>query len=643
MPKLFLLKLLSIPRSFKQAIAISFDAFLCWLAMLLAFVFRLGSLEFLTSDYWLFAEAFYFSCAVFIILSLLFKSYKTIFRHSSWLTIPSSAIVFITYYIAIVILFSVWTFEGIPRTVGLLQPLLLFALVTLSRIFVGHILSNAGMSDSALTIPKRALIYGAGSAGVHLFRSLYMNNDFRVVGFVDDNVSLQGSLVSGRIVYPPERLGDLIPSMSISHVLLAIPSADQGRRNAIIKRLGLYRVIVKSVPNMNDIITDSSSSTQVVDLAIEDLLGRNSVEPIHELLEKNILNETVLVAGAGGSIGGELSRQVFSLQPKRLILLDNSEYALYQISSELKDLSSSNFSLAAKENIVSVLGSIGDKARIETIFRTFKPSIIFHAAAYKHVPIVEHNITEGIRNNVYGTLELAKAASKFEVKKFVLISSDKAVRPKNVMGASKRLAEMVLQAMNATNSTCKFSMVRFGNVLDSSGSVIPIFRKQIENGGPVTLTHEEVTRFFMTIKEAAELVIQASSLSEGGDIFVLDMGPSVKIIDLARKMIALSGLRVKDSSDPSGDIEIKLVGLRPGEKLYEELLLGDNPESTQHPLIVKASENSLHWDELEPMLMSLNSALNENDFSSIIAILSDVVDGFSPKHKIVDWCHQPAN
>jgi FlaA1/EpsC-like NDP-sugar epimerase len=438
--------------------------------------------------------------------------------------------------------------------------------------------------------------------------------------------------------------------------LLALPSVSRTRRNEILNALKPHHVAVRTLPGLSDIAIGKISLNDVRELDIDDLLGREPVKPNTLLLNLNTHHKTVLVTGAGGSIGSELCRQILKTQPKQLLLVEMSEFALYQIHQELQnhltgDLATQEF----KIEIVPLLASVCDELRMNEIMNTWRPQTVYHAAAYKHVPLVEHNPTEGLRNNVWGTLVCAQAAVRHGVRNFVLISTDKAVRPTNIMGATKRLAEMVLQAMaeeqaltapqekNSINPVLNartiFSMVRFGNVLGSSGSVVPLFREQIKNGGPITLTHIEITRYFMTIPEAAQLVIQAGAMGQGGDVFVLDMGQPVKIIDLARRMIELSGLTVCDEIYPDGDIELKVTGLRPGEKLYEELLIGDNPKLTQHSCIMMAHENFLSWAQLESKLNALSTAMRSNDVPAIRDLLTQIVSGYQPSGEVVDWVH----
>jgi FlaA1/EpsC-like NDP-sugar epimerase len=496
-----------------------------------------------------------------------------------------------------------------------------------------------------------ALIYGAGSAGRKLAAGLSINKEVDVRGFIDDDRKLQGNTINGVAVYSTLNIRSLIFELEITDVLLAIPSVDQARRNEIINSLEGCGVRVRTLPGLTDMASGRVRISDLHDLDMNDLLGRKVVPPDVALLEKNIRNMNVLITGAGGSIGGELCRQIIKYSPRSLVLVESSEYSLYSIYEELKKLLneiseleedvSQDFDKKGVErseiNLIPCLASVRDRELIKTIFTSYRPNTVFHAAAYKHVPLVEQNPSEGILNNVMGTLNCAEVSLETGVSYFTLISTDKAVRPTNVMGASKRIAEQVLQAMaqiaEKEGKEIKFSMVRFGNVLGSSGSVTPLFSAQIKAGGPITLTHLEVTRYFMTIPEAAQLVIQASSMANGGDVFVLDMGQPVRIYDLATKMIHLSGLILRDDKHPQGDIEIKVVGLRPGEKLYEELLIGNNPEPTAHPKIMKAQEEFFAWDELKQELESLALVLRKSDPQLIRAALKRLVPEYEPGDK----------
>jgi len=481
------------------------------------------------------------------------------------------------------------------------------------------------------------MIYGAGEAGRQLAAAMANSHEMRVVGFLDDDERLYGQVLNGLRIYGPDDLEGLVLSLQISDVLLALPSISRHRRNEILSQMLHAKVSVRTLPSVSDLAQGRVTISDLRELDIDDLLGREPVTPDTLLLGKNTTDKVVLVTGAGGSIGSELCRQILKIGPAILLLVEQSEFALYQIHQELQAKLANQPDSSIR--LVPLLASVRDEERMREIMSTWKPQTVYHAAAYKHVPLVEHNPAEGIKNNVLGTLTAARAAAEQGVADFVLISTDKAVRPTNIMGASKRLAEMVLQALAADSSGTRFSMVRFGNVLGSSGSVVPKFRQQIRDGGPVTVTHADITRYFMTIPEAAQLVIQAGAMAMGGDVFVLDMGQPVKIMDLATRMIELSGLTVRDEENPDGDIGIEVTGLRPGEKLYEELLIGDNPKSTSHPRIMKAHEEFLLWPQLEEKLRVLRMALDVNDVGVVRLMLEQLVSGYQPHEEIVDWIY----
>lgn len=479
----------------------------------------------------------------------------------------------------------------------------------------------------------RVAIYGAGNEGSQLATALRLGTQYQPVLFLDDNVQRQNTTIGGLKVYAPSQLAELARAHEITTVLLAMPAASRIVQREIIERLAPLYLNIKVIPSVADLLNGTAKVDDVRDIQIEDLLGRDAVAPYPELLGQCIAGKSVLVSGAGGSIGSELCRQIALLAPKRLVLFDISEYALYQIEQELASLQKKQHTYF---ELVPLVGSVCDFARCKTILESFKVDTIYHAAAYKHVPIVEHNPIEGVRNNVFGTLHLARAAIAAKVKCFVLISTDKAVRPTNVLGATKRLAELVLQAFARQGSSTRFSMVRFGNVLGSSGSVVPLFKQQILMGGPITLTHPDITRYFMTIPEAAQLVIQAGAMGSGGDVFVLDMGEPVRIADLAKRMVSLSGQQVKSPDQPGRGIEIRYIGLRPGEKLYEELLIGDNVTGTDHPLIMCARENEIEWPFLEVSLRKLAESCDAFDHEAVRMMLLKLVGEYRPTGDIAD-------
>lgn len=482
-------------------------------------------------------------------------------------------------------------------------------------------------------VQERAVIYGAGEVGAQVATALAYGHKILPVAFIDDNPSLWGSTVSGIRISAPNDLPTLIQRLNIDTVLLAIPNLRRTKKFALINSLEHLSVQVRTIPEMTTLVSGCSRVDEFREIEIDELLGRDPVTPNADLLYTCIRGKAVLVTGAGGSIGSELCRQILRLAPRRLVLFELSEFALYQIEQELRRIIEKD-SLSVE--MLAIIGSVHDRIRIYEVLQGCKIHTLYHAAAYKHVPLVEHNLIEGIRNNAFGTKVLAEVALECEVERFVLISTDKAVRPTNVMGASKRLAELILQALAASATTTQFCMVRFGNVLGSSGSVVPLFRGQIARGGPITLTHKDIIRYFMTIPEASQLVIQAGAMAKGGDVFVLDMGNPVRIYDLACTMVRLSGLEVKDAHNPDGDIEIITTGLRPGEKLYEELLIGANAESTAHPLIMRAYETMLPWNELQDLLAALEQTCMRGDAMLARQVLSQIVTGYTPSDEIVD-------
>ncbi|HFE38477.1 MAG TPA: polysaccharide biosynthesis protein, partial [Gammaproteobacteria bacterium] len=485
-------------------------------------------------------------------------------------------------------------------------------------------------------VRDRVVIYGAGSAGIQLATGLFSSQEFVVVAFVDDKSELQGNFIHGIRVYAPAALLTLISNENVSQILLAIPSAPRNVRRKILQDLEPLPVHIKTIPGTVDLIEQRAEVSDIREVDIEDLLGRDPVPPHKNLLDPCIKNKSVMVTGAGGSIGSELCRQIIKLKPTRLVLFEKSEYNLYSIEQELRQIQKQTKHSTPVE-IIPILGSITHKKRVTSVLQGFQINTVYHAAAYKHVPLVEQNPIEGIRNNIFGTLAIAEAASACNVETFVLVSTDKAVRPTNVMGATKRIAELILQGLaRQQNSSTTFCIVRFGNVLASSGSVVPLFRKQIARGGPVTVTHPDINRYFMTIPEASQLVLQTGALAKGGDVFVLDMGEPIKILDLAKKMINLSGLSIKDDNNPNGDIEISYSGLRPGEKLYEELLIDDNAQQTKHKLIMRAEEMELPWPILKEILNKLDASCHEADFPTIRKLLKNTVAGYCPQCDIED-------
>ena len=627
------IKLLSSSRSNKIGLVLTLDTILCITSVWLAFYLRLGEFYPLNDTHVLPALI-----SLALALPIFIKSglYRTIFRYSGLPAMVAVGRALLLYGVLYAGIFTFYGVNNVPRTIGIIQPILLLLLVGASRaaarVWLGG-LYHKGLRKSAL---PQALIYGAGNAGRQLASAMVNSPEIRVVGFLDDDERLHGHVLNGLPIHNPVDLDEILSETNITDVLLAIPSVSPKRRNEILNSLKPLKVSVRTLPGLSDIAIGKVSLSDIRELDIDDLLGREPVQPNQILLTKNIANKVVLVTGAGGSIGSELCRQILAVGPTKLLLIEQSEFALYAIHQELVDKLETR-KHEVESILVPLLASVQDEDRMRQIMHTWQPNTVYHAAAYKHVPLVEHNPAEGIRNNVIGTLRTAQAAAAHGASDFVLISTDKAVRPTNIMGASKRLAEMVLQSMAEVHHGTKFSMVRFGNVLGSSGSVVPKFRQQIRDGGPITLTHPDITRYFMTIPEAAQLVIQAGAMAKGGDVFVLDMGQPVKIIDLAQRMVELSGLTVRDEHNPEGDIKIEITGLRPGEKLYEELLIGDNPKPTQHPRIMKSHEDFLPWANLDINLRSLIKSLENKDLNLMRKILTDLVSGYHPNSDIVDW------
>lgn len=635
MLKSLAIPVLAMPRLAKRGVVMAVDAMLCVLSVWLAFYLRLGEwLPLAGGPFWRPTFAIFGALAFALPVFILSGLYRAIFRYSGLLATITVVKASVIYAVMYGVVFTVFGVEGVPRTIGIIQPMLLVVFVVASRAAARYWLGGFYRNELKLAMLPKVLIYGAGATGRQLADALANSHEMRVTGFLDDDAQLVSQVLNGQPIFHPDALADLVLSRGVSDVLLAMPSINRSRRNEILMKISQAKVAVRTLPSVNELAQGKVQTSDLRELDIDDLLGRDAVPPDQVLLAKNIKNKVVLITGAGGSIGSELCRQILDVGPKKLLLVELSEFALYQIHGEL--------SAKAQDKgleLIPLLASVQDSRRVNELMGAWRPDTVYHAAAYKHVPLVEHNPAEGLKNNVLGTLTVAKAAAACAVTSFVLISTDKAVRPTNVMGASKRLAEMVLQAMAAGQSATKFSMVRFGNVLGSSGSVVPKFRQQIKDGGPITLTHANITRYFMTIPEAAQLVIQAGSMAEGGEVFVLDMGEPVKIIDLAKSMIELTGLTLKEASNPEGDIEIEITGLRPGEKLYEELLIGDDPKQTSHPRIMKANERFLDWSSLERRLDVLSQALAKNDVEQMLVVLQDLVTGYQREPTIVDWVH----
>jgi len=628
----------SLSRRIKAAILIIADSFFTLFALWAAFSLRWSDWYIpKTHEWYLFAVAPVIAVPIFIRLGL----YRAIIRYMEmralWTIIQATTL----YSIIFAFILYESGIKGIPRTVSLLNWLLIILLVSSSRFFVRWWLADVyyRVGDDGDDIDrnkKNVVIYGAGSAGVQLASALSHGGEFKTVAFIDDNPLLHKQKINGIKICPFDSLNYLMERYHVANVLLAIPSASRVRIREIIDLLEPYAVHVLSMPSVSDIAQGKVTFDTLQEVDIADLLGRDPVAPVTSLLQANITNKVVMVTGAGGSIGSELCRQIMQLQPRSVVLFEQNEFALYAIEKELtQQVINDNIS------VLPVLGSVTNVDRVEKVCKTFGVQTIYHAAAYKHVPMVEKNPAEAVWNNILGTLHTAQAAINTGVETFVLISTDKAVRPTNTMGATKRFAELILQALsnNAKHHT-RFTMVRFGNVLGSSGSVVPLFREQIARGGPVTVTDKRIIRYFMTIPEASQLVIQAGAMGQGGDVFVLDMGEPIRIVDLAKRMIHLSGLQIKDDTHPNGDIDIQFTGLRAGEKLYEELLIGDNVSKTSHPRIMRAEETMIPWSELEQMLKALQQATKNDDFEQIRVVLQQAVSGFVPQCEIGDLLWQ---
>lgn len=615
-------------RPLKRIASLIIDTILITGAFFFAYWTRLGKItSFDNHQIWLALSS---TLVVTLIAFIKLGLYRAVLRYISFKALAMIATGALISSISLV-LFSFFIDSFIPRTVPLIYFSYVFLLCggvrMLVRYYIGLLLDKNNES---------VLIYGAGSNGRQLSVMLKHAYRYRIRGFIDDNTKLHGNYLLGNKIFSPKDISKLVQKYNIKVILLAIPSASRRERKAIIDSLIPLKIKVQTIPDMEEILQGNAKIDELREVKIEDLLGREPVLPNKELLQKNIFDKTVMVTGAGGSIGSELCRQIILNHPKTLILFELSEFSLYSIHQELLEVVKRN-SLSTK--IHPILGNVQDIERLDRVLDHFNVDTIYHAAAYKHVPLVEYNIIEGIRNNIFGTYNVAKCAADHNVKSFVLISTDKAVRPTNTMGASKRMAELCLQALSdqLKNSQTCFSMVRFGNVLGSSGSVIPLFRKQILKGGPITVTHPDIIRYFMTIPEAAQLVIQAGAMAKGGDVFILDMGEPVRIVDLAKNLIQLSGFSVKDESNPKGDIEIVYTGLRPGEKLYEELLIaGDNVQKTEHSRIMTAEEHYLPFDQLSSVLVQLEQACKNGDYMSIREILLNAPTDFNPTTEIVD-------
>lgn len=626
------MQLYTIPlsRTIKQSLMMVADSVMIVAALALSFVL-LGK-DFFSQD-----QRFYFYLAIATTLSILVFARIGLYRALVlYMGLQSGFLILQGVTIATCMLAVSYFFSQTPLSsdFSILPIFWMIALLFIggsrfvSKIFLQSLVQNFRPKEPVI-------IYGAGSSGMQLVVALQNGDQYLPVAFVDDSHTMLGSTVHGIRVYSPNSLYELIESYSVRQILLAIPSATHTERKEILNRLEHLPVHVKTVPDLFDMVSGKVNVDQVRDIDIEDLLGRDIVPPNPELLGACINGQSVMVTGAAGSIGSELCRLIININPRRLILLDSFEYGLYEIENELRE-ELKDIENGEKIEIVALLGSVCNRVQMESAIQSFSVDTVYHVAAYKQVPMVEKNIVEGVQNNIFGTLISAQVAERYEVKNFVLISTDKAVRPTNFMGATKRFAEQVLQAIARGECATRFSIVRFGNVLGSSGSVVPLFRKQISSGGPVTVTHPEVTRYFMTVQEAAQLVIQAGSMATGGDVFVLDMNEPIRIVDLAKKMVHLMGYDIKDENSYRGDIAIEYTGLRPGEKLHEELMIGESVTGTEHPKIVRAEEETLSWEALQKLLDRLRKACSNIDLQEIRTVLIEAVDGFEPKEEVSD-------
>lgn len=618
-------QILNSPRPIKRIISVCIDASFVLLAFWGALLLRIESTSiFLESSYWQVALVM---VPVSVAIFMKFGLYRAILRYLSsqamW-----SIVAAVASSTSVLMVTDFFLSASLPKSV----PIIYFALALM---FIGgsRLLLRAIYSSLIGEIKQSVLIYGAGSAGRQLAIGLNSGADYMPIAFIDDDKDKRGSIIQGIKVIGVDQLHQVLKDEHVQKILLALPSISRSQRKVILSQLEGFGVAVQTIPDIKDVIEGKATTDEIKDVEIEDLLGRDAISPRSDLLQSNIYHKVVMVTGAGGSIGSELCRQIIQLQPSTLVLFELSEYGLYSIDRELNELAAN---AQVNVEIIPLIGSVQRVNRLENVMKAFNVDTVYHAAAYKHVPLVENNTVEGVRNNIFGTLYCAQAAIAAKVDTFVLVSTDKAVRPTNIMGATKRMAELVLQALSKEQSTTRFCMVRFGNVLGSSGSVVPLFRQQIKGGGPITLTHNDITRYFMTIPEAAQLVLQAGAMGKGGDVFVLDMGEPVKIYDLAVKLIRLSGLELQDKMNPHGDIAIATTGLRPGEKLYEELLIGDNVDDTSHPRIMTAQELMLPWDELNTIIKQLDTACHEFDHQAIRDILIDAPTAYKPNDPIVD-------
>lgn len=613
-----------IPRKYKNIIILFFDFLTLYISVWLSFSIRLDSWILFDINQFI---VFIIGVFVYLILFIVFGCDKIILRYSYNSFIKDMAKPLLFYFIFCILLFTLFSIKSIPRTIGILHPIFFFIGLSMIRFAIERIYSLVFAEFNFK--PNSYFIYGAGNSGRQLCKALIVSSSQKVYGFIDDDIRLQGHTIDGLKVYSINDLPFLVKKFNLSNLLIAISNLSSEKRNQIYKQAIAANIKISFTPTLLDIVSGKFNKNEIISYEIDQLLGRSVVDPSHYLLLNSIKGKSIIITGAGGSIGSELCRQIINFEPSKLILIENNEFSLYAIYEELKLVNINNIEL------VPLLCSVQDRSEITRIFKLWCPDVIFHAAAFKHVPLIEYNQAAGFLNNAMGTLVCAEAAISVSVKNFILVSTDKAVRPTNMLGASKRIAEMIVQALHCLHPDVKFSIVRFGNVLGSSGSVVPLFQKQIDHGGPVTVTHPDVMRYFMSIPEAAQLIIQAASISAGGEVFVLDMGKPVKIFDLAKKMIEING------ADPNS-IHIKILGLRHGEKLFEELVIDGTKKETVHPKIFNINEKFLPWNELEPILIEIQKKLIENKIGEVLDYLKNIVNGFNP-YPISDLRYLKAN
>jgi len=624
-------RLISLTRVYKQLILILIDSFLLITVLLIAFSLRIGNFYWPNDDlFWIIFGAPLIAIPIF----LRFHLYNTIIRfigfNSMWMIFQAVGIYALIWGMVAFMAASQGTgsIQDIPRSIIFINWILAIVTIVGLRMIARWLLTSFSANEPSSNV----MIYGSGSAGRQLSIALMQSNEYRIVAFIDDEIENHGRSINGVKVLSPDEIQKSINQYNVTEILMAVPTLSRSRRKEIINFLEPFPVLVRSLPSVSELAKGKVKIDDLREVTIKDLLGRDSILPNQNLLSLNIVNKVVMVSGAGGSIGSELCRQILILKPSILILFELSEFALYTIHRELS-IATPNI------KILPFLGSVNNKERVGQILKSFSVQTIYHAAAYKHVPMVEFNNNEGVNNNIFGTWSFAEAAIEHKVETFVLISTDKAVRPTSTMGTTKRFAELILQGLSSHQVNTRFTMVRFGNVLGSSGSVIPLFKKQINEGGPITVTNPKMIRYFMTIPEAVELVIQAGAMGKGGDVFVLNMGDPVSINELAKKMIRLSGLEIKDESNPNGDIEIHYTGIRPGEKLFEELIIGSNISQTEHPMIMRAQEDEIDWVDLKVILKNLEEALIDSDFEKVRELLTIAVPDFRPQSPIQDFLY----